>query len=94
MFTQNIDDHFSIGVPYARAINPVSKTNWEGTGVTPDVKAAAADAHSVALQMARRRALEYGHEHNDHKPLEAPAPRGRRTDRVPSLAVFHRPVAG
>ncbi len=32
-----IDDHFMIGVPFARAINPVSKTNWEGTGVEPDV---------------------------------------------------------
>ncbi|HWX92297.1 MAG TPA: S41 family peptidase [Terriglobales bacterium] len=30
-----IDHHFMIGVPFARAINPVSKTNWEGTGVTP-----------------------------------------------------------
>ena len=39
-----IDDHFMIGVPFARAINPISKTNWEGTGVEPDVKVAAADA--------------------------------------------------
>jgi C-terminal processing protease CtpA/Prc len=35
---QRIDDHFQIGVPYARAINPISKSNWEGTGVEPDVK--------------------------------------------------------
>src|SRR5262245_48192327 len=28
-----IDDHFMIGVPDARAINPITKTNWEGTGV-------------------------------------------------------------
>jgi C-terminal processing protease CtpA/Prc len=33
-----IDDHFIIGVPFARAVNPISKTNWEGTGVEPDVK--------------------------------------------------------
>jgi hypothetical protein len=26
-----------IGVPFARAINPISKTNWEGIGVEPDV---------------------------------------------------------
>lgn len=47
-----IDDHFMIGVPFARAINPISKTNWEGTGVEPDVKAAAAEALEVAKKMA------------------------------------------
>lgn len=47
-----IDDHFTIGVPFARAINPISKTNWEGTGVEPDVKASAADALDVAKKLA------------------------------------------
>jgi len=26
-----VDDHFMIDVPFARAINPIFKTNWEGT---------------------------------------------------------------
>jgi hypothetical protein len=47
-----IDDHFTIGVPFARAVNPVSKTNWEGTGVEPDVKTAADGALEVAEKMA------------------------------------------
>ena len=47
-----IDDHFTIGVPFARAINPISKTNWEGTGVEPDVKAPAGEALDVAKKMA------------------------------------------
>jgi hypothetical protein len=47
-----IDDHFSIGVPFARAINPVTKTNWEGTGVEPDVKVPAAEALAAALKLA------------------------------------------
>jgi len=47
-----IDDHFMIGVPFARAVNPISKTNWEGTGVEPDVKVAAADALDTAKKMA------------------------------------------
>jgi hypothetical protein len=42
---------FMIGVPFARAINPISKTNWEGTGVEPDVKVPAGDALSVALRL-------------------------------------------
>jgi len=47
-----IDDHFRIGVPFARAINPISKTNWEGTGVEPDVKVPAADALATAQRLA------------------------------------------
>lgn len=47
-----IDDHFIIGVPFARAINPISKTNWEGTGVEPDVKVPAGEALDVAKKMA------------------------------------------
>lgn len=47
-----IDDHFMIGVPFARAINPISKTNWEGTGVEPDVKVAANEALGAAQKLA------------------------------------------
>jgi retinol-binding protein 3 len=47
-----VDDHFMIGVPFARAINPISKTNWEGTGVEPDVKVPAADALATAQKLA------------------------------------------
>jgi peptidase S41-like protein len=46
-----IDEHFMIGVPFARAINPISKTNWEGTGVEPDVKVPAADALATAQKL-------------------------------------------
>jgi hypothetical protein len=41
-----------IGVPFARAINPITKTNREGTGVEPDVKVAAADALTTAQKLA------------------------------------------
>lgn len=47
-----IDDHFTIRVPFARAINPISKTNWEGTGVTPDVPVAASEALDTARRLA------------------------------------------
>ncbi|MGH7595136.1 MAG: S41 family peptidase [bacterium] len=43
-----INEHFMIGVPFARAINPITKTNWEGTGVTPDVETTAEQALKVA----------------------------------------------
>jgi C-terminal processing protease CtpA/Prc len=47
-----IDDHFMIGVPGGRPINPISKKDWEGTGVEPDVKVSADQALDVAKKMA------------------------------------------
>jgi len=49
---QRIDEHFIIGVPFARAISPITKTNWEGTGVEPDVKVPAAQALTTAQKLA------------------------------------------
>jgi hypothetical protein len=47
-----LDDHFVIGVPEGRPINPISKKDWEGTGVEPDVKVAADQALDTAKKMA------------------------------------------
>jgi retinol-binding protein 3 len=52
---QRIDDHFMIGVPFARAINPITRTNWEGTGVEPDIKVPASDALATAQRLVRER---------------------------------------
>ena len=51
-----IDGFFGIGIPETRIINPYGKPDWEGTGVEPDVKTAAANALSVAEKLARNRA--------------------------------------
>jgi C-terminal processing protease CtpA/Prc len=55
-----LGDGFAISVPWGRPINPVTKTNWEGTGVIPDVKVAAPDAlteahHRALAELKRRR---------------------------------------
>ena len=52
MGPHRIDDHFVIRVPFGRFINPVTKTDWEGTGVEPDVKVAAEQALDVAQKLA------------------------------------------
>ena len=49
---QRIDDHFMIVVPSARSVSPISKTNWEGTGVEPDIKVPADEALDVAKKTA------------------------------------------
>lgn len=47
-----IDDHFFIRVPFGRFVNPITKRDWEGVGVEPDVKVSAAAALAVAEQLA------------------------------------------
>jgi hypothetical protein len=53
--TRRIDEHFAIAVPGARAINPITHTNWEGVGVEPDVKVPADDALATAQRMIREK---------------------------------------
>ena len=52
-----IDDHFVMFVPRGRAINPVTKTNWEGVGVKPDVAVDADEALEKAHELALKKIL-------------------------------------
>jgi hypothetical protein len=47
----------AVSVPFARSINPVTGTNWEGTGVTPDVAVPAEQAFDLAYGRALRHVL-------------------------------------
>jgi hypothetical protein len=51
--TRPLNSRFSLFIPGGRAVNPITKTNWEGTGVTPDL---AAD-EKLAFQAAMREIL-------------------------------------
>lgn len=55
-------------VPNGRAINPITKTNWEGVGVKPDVAAPAAQALKVA-HLAALRALHKAEQDRDRRTL-------------------------
>ena len=46
-----------IGIPFARSVNPVTGTNWQGTGVVPDVAVPEAEAYDVAYGKALRHVL-------------------------------------
>lgn len=65
-----INAHFMIGVPFARAINPITKTNWEGTGVEPDIKAPGAEALAVARREALKHLLAKADDPDRRKELE------------------------
>jgi hypothetical protein len=49
---RQLGPYFAVFVPNGRAINPITNTNWEHTGVVPDVKVAAPDALVTAQKMA------------------------------------------
>lgn len=52
-----INEHFGMFVPTGRAISPITKTNWEGTGVSPDISVPADQALHVARIMALKKTL-------------------------------------
>jgi hypothetical protein len=52
-----LNDHFVVFIPTGRAINPITKTNWEGTGVKPDIAVPADQALERAHQEAIKRIL-------------------------------------
>jgi C-terminal processing protease CtpA/Prc len=52
-----VHEHFNVFIPTGRAINPITKTNWEGTGVEPDVDVPASQALTVARLMALKKSV-------------------------------------
>jgi hypothetical protein len=53
-----LTDNFMMSLPFARAVNPITKTNWEEVGVEPDVKVPQDKALEKALVMASQRLAE------------------------------------
>lgn len=47
-----LNDHFGVFIPHAHAENPITRTNWEGTGVLPDVAVNPEDGLKKAYSMA------------------------------------------
>lgn len=52
-----IGDHFVVGIPIGRPINPITHGDWEGTGVAPDVETSNTDALETAQKLAIARIL-------------------------------------
>jgi retinol-binding protein 3 len=49
-----LGDHFFAAIPNSRSISPITHTNWEGSGVTPDVTTPPANALAVAQELLQR----------------------------------------
>jgi tetratricopeptide (TPR) repeat protein len=60
-----IDDQFEINISTSRAVNPVTGTNWEGTGVIPDVAAAPERALDTAIELAEKAGAVFAKSRDD-----------------------------
>jgi C-terminal processing protease CtpA/Prc len=53
-----LDDHFGMGIPERRSINPYGKADWEGIGVEPAVKVTSEAALETAKNLAQNNARQ------------------------------------
>ena len=53
-----ISARLRLAVPFARSVNPVTGTNWQGAGVVPDLAVPEAEARDVAYAKALRHVLD------------------------------------
>lgn len=56
------DRYYQLVLPTARAISPITNTNWEGTGVKPHIECDADEALDQALHAAYTKLLAQGNE--------------------------------
>ena len=53
-----VHEHFAVFVSTGRAVNPVTKTNWEGVGVKPEIATRPGEALRVAHVEALKKIME------------------------------------
>ena len=53
-----VHDHFMVFVSTGRAVNPVTKSNWEGVGIKPDIAVKPGEALKVAHVEALKKIIE------------------------------------
>jgi hypothetical protein len=76
--TVPLGDHFLVFIPTGRAISPITNTNWEGTGVEPDVKVPAERALDEAHRHAVERVLERAPDEETRRQIRAEVDRARK----------------
>ncbi|MGN6341133.1 MAG: S41 family peptidase [Ginsengibacter sp.] len=53
-----LNDHFVMNLPIGRGVSPVTKSNWEGVGVKPDIEASKENALVVAHIAALKKLID------------------------------------
>ncbi len=72
-----------LGLPFGRAVNPITMTNWEGTGVEPDIKVPQEEALDVAVYEALNKM---------HDETEIPKVKARITWALERLKALREPL--
>ena len=57
--TRGINANLSVFIPTGKAINPITKTNWEGVGVVPEIKTTIEETLTKAHELAKEAAETY-----------------------------------
>lgn len=57
--TVPINKELGVFIPTGAAVNPITKTNWEGVGVVPDVKVPVEEALDKAIELATEAAEQF-----------------------------------
>lgn len=86
-----LSDHLAAFIANGRAVNPVTKTNWEGVGVKPDVDVPAAEALREAHVRAIQKLMEKPHD-DGHKAMLERALEAAKQRPADPAADFERPV--
>ncbi|MFK5983685.1 MAG: S41 family peptidase [Flavobacteriaceae bacterium] len=63
--SMRINENLRVFIPTGKAINPITKTNWEGVGVIPDEETSVEDAYDKALDLAKVAAKAYKTKKNE-----------------------------
>ncbi len=63
--SRRINDNLSVFIPTGKAINPITKTNWEGVGVIPEEETSVEDAYDKALDLAQEAAEAHRAKRNE-----------------------------
>ncbi|WP_299223500.1 S41 family peptidase [uncultured Aquimarina sp.] len=57
--TSPINEFLSVFIPTGKAINPITKTNWEGVGVVPEIKVTNDESFNKTHELAKKAADQY-----------------------------------
>lgn len=57
--SRSINDNLTVFIPVGRAINPITKTNWEGVGVVPEIVTTPEEALAKTHELAQVAAEAY-----------------------------------
>ena len=61
----NINENLTVFIPTGKAINPITKTNWEGVGVIPEIITDVDSTFNKAYELAQKAADDYRNKRNE-----------------------------